>query len=97
MGHFDSGRSIVAAANSRANQRAGRWSAQSDIIAATMRSVTVFRRQGSGFAPASGSPFMTPPGPYRIALGDVDENGAPDVAVSSFDGNSVTLLLGRMR
>jgi VCBS repeat protein len=48
-----------------------------------------------GFAPAPGSPFPVGPGAYRLAVADVNEDGKLDIAASSFEGNAVTLLLGR--
>ncbi len=50
---------------------------------------------GDRFVPAPGSPFRAGPGAYRLALGDVNKDGKLDVAASSFEGNTVTLLFGR--
>jgi FG-GAP-like repeat len=47
------------------------------------------------FTPAAGSPFAAEPGAYYATLGDVNEDGKLDVAASSFEGNGITLLLGR--
>ena len=47
-----------------------------------------------GFAPAAGSPYPAGPGAYRIVAGDIDEDGRPDLLVSSFEGRAVTVLLG---
>lgn len=44
---------------------------------------------------ASGSPFPVGPGAYQLAVGDVDEDGKPDVVTSSFEGDSLAVLLGR--
>ncbi len=66
-----------------------------DLVAATVNSVTVLLRDESGFAPAPGSPFRAGPGAYNVAVGDINEDGRLDIAASSFEGNAVTLLLGR--
>ena len=50
---------------------------------------------GGGFRPAPGSPFPVGRGAYHLATGDVNEDGKVDIATSSFEGDSVTLLLGR--
>jgi hypothetical protein len=76
---------------------------RSDLIVGTVNSVvrpyhsavTVLLGNGSAFAPAAGSPFRTAPGAYRMAAGDVDEDGRLDLVTSSFEGDSVTVLLGR--
>jgi hypothetical protein len=48
-----------------------------------------------GFASAAGSPFPAGAGAYNLAIGDVNEDGKPDIAASSFGTGGVTLLLGR--
>jgi hypothetical protein len=76
---------------------------RSDLIVGTVNSVarpydsavTVLLGTGSTFAPAPGSPFGTAYGAYRMAAGDVDEDGRLDLVTSSFEGDSVTVLLGR--
>jgi hypothetical protein len=50
---------------------------------------------GGGFVAAPGSPFRVGAGGYNLAVGDVNEDGKVDVAASSFEGDSVTVLLGR--
>jgi hypothetical protein len=48
-----------------------------------------------GFTPAPGSPFPVGAAAYRLAVGDVNEDGQLDIAASSFGSSAVTLLLGR--
>jgi len=67
----------------------------SDLVVATVDSVTVLLNGKSGFAPAQGSPFRAGPGAFYIAIGDVNLDGKLDVVASSFGGNAVTVLLGR--
>ena len=67
-----------------------------DLLAGTAASATVLLGDGRGkFAPAPGSLFRTGPGTYRIAAGDINGDGKLDLAAPSFEGNSVTVLLGR--
>ena len=66
-----------------------------DLIIATVDSVTVALNGKNGFVPAPGSPFKAGPGAYYVALGDVNRDGKLDVAASSFEGKTVTVLLGR--
>src|SRR5262249_11664359 len=73
-----------------------------DLIAATVDHTAPFRSRivvllgdGRGFASAPGSPFPVGLGAYNLAVGDLNEDGKPDVATSSFEGDGVTILLGR--
>jgi hypothetical protein len=66
-----------------------------DLLAATVDSITVWLGTASGYTPAPGSPFRAGPGAYNFTLGDVNKDGTLDLAASSFEGESVTLLLGR--
>jgi hypothetical protein len=47
-----------------------------------------------GFKVLAGSPFPTDDGPSRIAIGDVDGDGVPDVVVANSRSHSVTVLRG---
>lgn len=74
-----------------------------DLVAATVDHTAPFRSRvvlllgdgRGGFTPAPGSPFPVGLGAYNIAVGDVNEDGKLDVAASSFEGDGVTILLGR--
>ena len=68
---------------------------RNDLVAATVDSVTVLLGDSRGFVPAQGSPFSAGPGAYNVTVGDLNEEGKPDVAASSFEGKAVTVLLGR--
>ncbi len=57
--------------------------------------VAVLRNYGrGGFAPAPGSPFPAVASPYPFAVGDLDGDGAPDLAVPDLGGSTVALLRG---
>ena len=72
-----------------------------DIMAATVNSrlrpyeSRVAVLLGGGFAAAPGSPFPVGHGAYQLAVGDINEDGRPDVVTSSFEGDSISVLLGR--
>ena len=72
-----------------------------DIVAATVNSrARPYESRlavllGDTFDVAPGSPFPVGPGAYQLAVGDVDEDGKPDVVTSSFEGDSIAVLLGR--
>lgn len=76
---------------------------QADLVAATVantaapyesRIVVLLGNRGE-FSPATGSPYPAGPGAYSLTLGDVNGDGKPDIAASSFEGDAVTLLLGQ--
>jgi hypothetical protein len=68
---------------------------KSDLVAATVNSVTVLLGDGRRFLPATGSPFRAGPGAFHLAVADINEDGKNDIAASSFEGNGLTVLLGR--
>jgi hypothetical protein len=56
--------------------------------------LTVLLGNGKGgFTVLAGSPFTTGKTPNRVAIGDVNGDGVNDIAVSSPDGNNITLFL----
>ena len=87
---YDLGRNVWAVAVADVNQ-----DKSNDLVVATVDSVTVLLNGKGAFAPAPGSPFRAGPGAYYLALGDVNKDGKLDIAASSFEGNAVTVLLGR--
>ena len=50
---------------------------------------------GDNFAAAEGSPFQVGNGAFSLAVGDIDEDRKPDVVTSSFEGDSIAVLLAR--
>jgi hypothetical protein len=56
--------------------------------------LTILLGDGTGgFKMMTGSPFATGKIPNRVAIGDVNGDGVADIAVSSPDGNNITLFL----
>jgi hypothetical protein len=56
--------------------------------------LTILLGDGAGgFRMLAGSPFATGRIPNRVAIGDVNGDGVADIAVSSPDGNNITLFL----
>lgn len=69
---------------------------RSDLLAATATSATVLLGDARGrFTPAPGSPFRAGPGAYQISAADINADGRLDIALPSFEGNAVTVYLGR--
>jgi VCBS repeat protein len=68
---------------------------RNDLVAATVNSITILLGGKDKFTPAPGSPFRAGPGAYHLAIGDVNKDGKLDIAASSFEGNAVTVLIGR--
>jgi hypothetical protein len=68
------------------------------IVNSFARKLVVLLNNGAGnFLPAPGSPYSMGnnfPGP--LAVGDVDEDGRPDIATANGNTNSVTVLLNRL-
>jgi hypothetical protein len=63
-------------------------------INGTSSNVSVFLRQaGGGFAQELGSPLAVGSGPSSAAVGDYNGDGRPDLAVSAYNTNQVTILL----
>ncbi len=68
---------------------------KSDLVVATADNIAVLLSDKAGFAAAPGSPFAAGPGAYHLTVGDINKDGKLDIAASSFEGNAVTVLLGR--
>jgi hypothetical protein len=66
-----------------------------DLVAATVNSVTVLLGNANGFVLAPGSPFPAGPGAYNVTAGDLNGDGKIDLVASSFEGDAITVLLGR--
>jgi hypothetical protein len=47
-----------------------------------------------GFKIAQGSPFRTGAAPTRVAIGDINGDGLPDIAASNSESQNVTIVLG---
>jgi len=68
-----------------------------DLVVANSDShnLTILLGDGSGgFAQAVGSPVATGPFPRFVAVGDLNLDGKPDLVVTNFTSNNVTILLG---
>ncbi len=57
--------------------------------------VTLMLGDGTGaFTAAPGSPFSTGPTPDAVAVGDLNGDGKPDLAITNYSYGTVTILLG---
>ena len=66
-----------------------------DIVATSGNSIRVLLGDGRGaFRPAASIPVG--PGAWRMAAGDVNADGAIDVVTSNSEGNSLSVLLGKL-
>jgi hypothetical protein len=75
-----------------------------DIITTNMRgnNATLLLGDGrGGFTEAAGSPFATSDSPFFLAIGDMNRDGRPDMAIASYSGQGsdpsddrITILLG---
>jgi hypothetical protein len=71
----------------------GNWAGQSEKRKG--EGVTVLLGDGKGgFVLMPGSPFPTGAGPSRLAIGDIDGDGRPDIVVANYLSGSVTVLRG---
>jgi hypothetical protein len=64
-----------------------------DVVVVETDAVSVWLAGGAGFVPAPGSPHAIR-GATEAAVGDLDGDGAADVAVGPWDGEDVFLLMG---
>jgi len=61
----------------------------------TGEGVTVLLGDGKGgFRAVAGSPFATGSAPTRVAIGDIDGDGNPDIAVCNSQSDNLTILRG---
>lgn len=56
--------------------------------------LTILTGDGTGkFVIMPGSPFKTGKSPSRVAIGDINGDGINDIAVTNYNGNSITIFL----
>ena len=67
---------------------------RADIVVVQTDAVSVWHAGRDGFSQARNSPFALR-GANAVATGDLDGDGAADVAVGPWDGDEVTILSGR--
>ena len=70
---------------------------KTDLAVANLgsNSVSILLGDGSGsFSAAAGSPVALSSNPYSLAIGDFNGDSYQDLAVASYTGSSVTILLG---
>jgi hypothetical protein len=74
----------------------GDWNGDGDEDIAVVQTdaLGIWLAGGSGFVPAPGSPFQIR-GATSAAIGDLDADGAADVAVGPWDGDEVVVIRGR--
>jgi VCBS repeat protein len=65
-----------------------------DLVAATGTNAVVLLGDGTGRF-AAGPSFAAGPGAYNLAVADINGDGKLDLAMSSFEGDAVTILLRR--
>lgn len=67
-----------------------------DLATGSRRGIEVVLGDGAGrFGPAPGSPYRVGRGPWSVAMGDVDGDGATDLVSADYEERTVTVLLGR--
>lgn len=67
-----------------------------DAVIAAMTGVRVLLGDGrGGFRPAEGSPFPTGQGTWQLSAADLNGDDRPDVAATSLESNTVSVLLGQ--